>query len=92
MERMETNLTSVQKNMTTKFTNLERNMETKLGNLEKNMAKNNLVNVEVKMAQMKTDMDVKFETVNEVKGLKTVLVEAFDQVKDVLVKMEDKTQ
>ena len=50
-----------------------------------------LANVEVKMVQIKTDMDVKFETVNnEVKGLKTALVEAFDQMKDVLVKLEDK--
>ena len=111
MKRIETNLTSVDKNMETKFTNLEKNMErkfgnleknmdTKLGNLEKNFGKNNtatvetrLANVEVKMVQMKTDMDAKFETVNnEVKGLKTVLVEAFDQMKDVLVKMDDKIE
>ena len=45
------------------------------------------------MVQIKTDMDAKFETVNnEVKGLKTVLVEAFDQMKDVLVKLEDKIE
>ena len=97
MERMETNQMHVEKNMETKFTNLEKNMETKLGNLEKNIAKNNtvifetrLANVEVKMTQMKQDIEAKFETVNnEVKGLKTALVEAFDQMKDVLVKMED---
>ena len=88
MARMETNLTNVEKHMETKFTNLEKNMDTKLGNLEKNITKNNL-----KMVQMKTDMDAKFETVNnEVKGLKTTLVEAFDQMKDVLVKMEDKKE
>ena len=96
-KNMETKFTNLEKNMETKFTNLEKNMDTKLGNLEKNFGKNNtatvetrLANVEVKMVQIKTDMDAKFETVNnEVKGLKTVLVEAFDQMKDVLVKMED---
>ena len=96
MARMETNQTNVEKNMETKLANLEKNMDTKLKNLEKNIAKNTatvetrLANVEVKIVQMKTDMDAKFETVNnEVKGLKTALVEVFDQMKDVLVKMED---
>ena len=52
-----------------------------------------MANVETKMAQMKTDIEGKFERVNnEVKGLKTALVEAFDQMKDVLVKMEDKKE
>ena len=92
MARIETNLTNVEKNMETKFTNLEKNMDTKLGNLEKNTAKNT-ANVEVKMAEMKTDMVTKYETVNnEVKGLKTALVEACDQMNVVLVKMEDKLE
>ena len=92
MARIETNLTNVEKNMETKFTNLEKNIDTKLGNLEKNTAKNT-ANVEVKMAEMKTDMVTKYETVNnEVKGLKTALVEAFDQMNVVLVKMEDKLE
>ena len=98
MAHMETNLANVEKNIETKFTNLENNMERKFENLEMNIAKNNtvifetrLANVEVKMAQMKQDIEAKFETVNnEVKGLKTALVEAFDQMKDVLVKMENK--
>ena len=102
MERMETNQTTVEKNMETKLTNLEKNMETKLETHIKNgdmtmkntaIIETRLANVEVKIAQIKTDMDAKFETVNnEVKGLKTVLVEAFDQMKDVLVKMEDKRE
>ena len=99
-KRMETNQTNVEKNMETKFTNLEKNIATKLGNLEEKITKNNtatvetrLANVEVKMAQMKTDMNAKFETANnEVKRLKTALVEAFDQMKDVLAKMEDKRE
>ena len=49
-----------------------------------------MANMETKMTQMKTDVEEKFETVNnEVKELKTALVEAFDQIKDVLIKMED---
>ena len=99
-KRMETNQTNVEKNMETKFTNLEKNMEKQFGNLEEKITKNNtatveirLANVKVKMAQIKTDMDAKFETANnEVKGLKTALVEAFDQMKDVLAKMEDKME
>ena len=83
--------------MEKKFGNLEKNIATKLGNLEEKITKNNtatrLANVEVKMAQMKTDMNAKFETANnEVKRLKTALVEAFDQMKDVLAKMEDKIE
>ena len=57
------------------------NMETKMKNVEKNMA------------DMKTDMEGKLEAVNnEVKGLKTALIEGFDEMKDVLVKMEDKRE
>ena len=42
------------------------------------------------MVNMKTDIEGKLEAVNnEVKGLKTALVEALDQMKDVLIKMED---
>ena len=102
MERMETNQTTVEKNMETKLTNLEKNMETKLETHIKNgdmtmkntaIIETRLANVEVKIAQIKTEMDAKFETVNnEVKGLKTVLVEAFDQMKDVLVKLDDKIE
>ena len=103
-KRMETN----QANVKTKFVNLEKNMNTRLDNLEKNIEirttnttmKNNtaimdtrMANMETKMAQMKTDIEGKFETVNnEVKGLKTALVEAFDQMKDILVKMDGKIE
>ena len=102
--RMETSQANVQKNMETRFTNLKKNMETKFTNLEDNIAtnkdaiiKNNtaimetqMANMETKMASMKTDMDAKLETVNnEVKELKTAFVEALDEMKDVLVKMEN---
>ena len=93
--RIETNQTNVEKNMETKLTNLEKNMETNMKNADTTMKNNTMIldtriaNVETKIAHLKTDMDAKFEAVhNEVKGLKTALVEAFDQMKDVLVKME----
>ena len=93
--RIETNQTNVEKNMETKLTNLEKNMETHMKNADTTMKNNTMIldtriaNVETKIAHLKTDMDAKFEAVhNEVKGLKTALVEAFDQMKDVLVKME----
>jgi hypothetical protein len=44
-------------------------------------------------ADIKTDMEGKLETVNnEVKGLKTALIQGFDEMKDVLAKMEDKIE
>ena len=101
--RIETNQANVEKNMETQFTNLKKNIERKFTILEDNIAthseatiKNNIAimetqmaNMETKMANMKTDMDAKLETVNnEVKELKTALVQVFDEMKDVLVKMD----
>ena len=64
------------------------NVETRMANVETRMA-----NVETKMVNMKTDIEGKLEAVNnEVKGLKTALVEAFDQMKDVLHLRTQKTQ
>ena len=52
-----------------------------------------MANVETKMVHMKTDIEGKLETVNnEVRGLKTALVKAFDQMKDVLGKMDSKKE
>ena len=49
-----------------------------------------LTNLEKKMNKISEDMEGKFEIVsNEVKGLKRSFVEAFDQMKDVLVRRED---
>ena len=77
MARMEINQANAEKNMETKFTNLEKNMETKFVNLEKNAA----------------DMDGKLKAVNnEVTELKTALIEGFTELKNVLVKMEDKKE
>ncbi|CAB4002330.1 RING finger 151-like isoform X2 [Paramuricea clavata] len=56
-------------------------MEKRMANLEKNMERN------------AADMAGKLEAVNnEVRGLKTALIEGFDEMKDVLVKMEDKKE
>ena len=98
-KKMETNLV----NLDTKFTNLVKNMETYMKNTDTTIKNNTamietrmanmetkMANVETKMVNMKTDIEGKLEVVNtEVKGLKTALVEAFDQMKDVLIKMED---
>ena len=57
------------------------NLEKKITNMEQNMEK--------KMNKNTEDMERKLEIVdNEVKELKTAVVEAFDQIKDVLVRME----
>jgi hypothetical protein len=47
--------------------------------------------METKMGNLEKNMEGKLELVNnDVRGLKTALIEGFDQVKDVLVKMEDR--
>ena len=105
-QNVETKLVNAVKNMVTRLDSLETNIETRMTNTD-TIIKNNtaimdarmanmetrMTNMETKMTHLKTDMDAKFETVNnKVKGLKTVLVEAFDQMKDILVKMEDKKE
>jgi N-acetylneuraminic acid mutarotase len=56
-------------------------VQTQIANVEKNMKRNT------------TDMEGKLEAVNnEVRGLKTALIQGFDEMKDVLVKMEDKIE
>ena len=75
---MEKRMAHVEKNMATSVI-----METKMANLERNVTRD--------IAEIKTDMKGKLEAVNnEVRGLKTALIKGFDEMKDVLVKMEDK--
>ena len=94
-ERIETNQANVEKYMETKFMNLEKKMQTHMNNTDTTMKNNTAImetrmaNMETKMVNMKTDIEA---VNNEVKGLKTALVESFDQMKDVLVKMEDKIE
>jgi hypothetical protein len=60
-------------------------MQNRIANVEKSIERNT--------ADIKTDMEGKLEAVNnEVRGLKTALIEGFDEMKDVLVKMEDKIE
>ena len=84
---METHLKNAQMHIVTNVANIEGKiacmetnvacMGTKITNLEKNSA----------------DMERNLEAVNnEVRGLKTALIEGFDEMKDVLVKMEDKIE
>ena len=92
MARVETNLGNVDKNIATSIVTIETHMKNADTTMKNNTAimEKRMANVETKIAQMKTDMDTKFDIANkEVKGLKTALVEAFDQMKDVLIKMED---
>ena len=102
-KNMETKLINSEKNMNTRLDYLENNNEIRTRNTDTTMKNNTAIidtrmanidtriaNMETKMAQMKTDIEGKFETVNnEVRGLKTALVEALDQMKGVLIKMED---
>ena len=62
------------------------NMEKKMENMEKKME-----NMEQNMADIKTgNMEEKLESVNnKVRGLKTALIQGFDQIKEVLVRMEE---
>jgi hypothetical protein len=77
---MEKRIANVEKNMATKET-----MKTEIANVQKNVEKN--------MERNAADMEGKLEAVNnEVRGLKTALLEGFDEMKDVFVKMEDKIE
>ena len=96
--RIETNQANVQKDVEKKFANLEKNMATNT-TMQNNMAiletklAESVEKNEQNMAKNTAYMEGKLEAVNnEVKGLKTALVEAFDQMKDVLVKMDDKIE
>ena len=77
---MEKRMANVEKNMAT-----SKIMETKMANVERNMTSD--------IAEIKTDMEGKLEAVNnEMRGLKTVLIEGFDETKDVLAKMEERIE
>ena len=98
IKRIETNQANVQKDMEKKFANLEKNMATNT-TMQNNMAiletklAESVEKNEQNMAKNTAYMEGKLEAVNnEVKGLKTALVEAFDQMKDVLVKMDGKIE
>ena len=70
-------------------------MDTKMKNIQTSMANmdTRIANVEKNIQKITADMDGKFEAVNnKVTGLRTVLVEAFNEMKDVLIKMEDKIE
>ena len=76
--------------MSITLANMEKKVETNMAYMQL-MEKNMATKIERSIADIKTDMEEKLGVVdNEVKGLKTALVECFEQVKDVLVKMEDR--
>ena len=71
---------------------MEKKMETNMAAIDTKLTKMeaNMVNMERNIANIKTDMGGKLDTVNnEVRGMKTALIEGFDQMKEVLVKMEE---
>ena len=106
MEKRLTRIETSQENNQKKIANLEKNIVTnveaqvKIANttmqnnmaiLEERLAESVEKIVEQKLTKNTANMEEKLRAVsNEVKGLKTALVEAFDQMKDVLVKMEEK--
>ena len=85
MAKMATAMESCMNDIQTNVANVQTVVQTQIANVEKNMERNS--------ADIKTDMEGKLEAVNnEVRGLKTALIEGFDEMKDVLVKMEDKIE
>ncbi|XP_028416992.1 kelch-like protein 40b [Dendronephthya gigantea] len=80
-------MANIEKNMVTNKT-----VETKVTNLEKNVATVGN-NIEKNTADIKADMEGKHEAVNnKVDRLKTALVRAFDEMKDVLITIEGKKE
>jgi hypothetical protein len=88
-------MTKTLADMEKRMANVERNMTTNMGavvTMETHM-KNMHTSIATNAADIKTDMEEKLEAVNnEVRGLKTALIEGFDEMKDVLIKMEDKIE
>ena len=72
--------------------NIERNVKTNVANLETNVA-NLETNMRRDIADIKTHLDEKLKAISdEVVGVKSALVETFDQMKDILVKVEGKVE
>ena len=97
MARIETNQANVQKdmekNMETQIKNTNTTMQNNIAILETKLAESVERKFEQKLAKNIAYIEEKFEAVNnEVKGLKTALAEAFDQMKDVLIKMNGKKE
>ena len=91
LTNMEKRIANVEKNMETNFKNIQTNMtkmDTRMANVEKNIEKNML-----KMEKNTANMEEKIEEINnKVKGSQTALIEAFNEMKDVLVKVEENTR
>ncbi|CAB4000400.1 RING finger 151-like [Paramuricea clavata] len=101
MARIETNLATVETNVATNMAKMATAvaMETRMNDMQTNVANvetqiaNVEKNIEMNMERNSADMEGKLEAVNnEVRGLKTALIQGFDEMKDVLVKMEDKIE
>ena len=88
LTNMEKRIANVEKNMETNFKNIQTNMakmDTRMANVEKNIEKN--------MQKMEKNIADKFDIINHnVTGSQTALIEAFNEMKDVLLKMEDKIE
>ena len=94
-KNLDKNMETHMKNTDTTMRNNTAIIETRMADVETRMenVETRMENVETKMAHMKTDLEGKLDAVNnEVKGLRTALVEAFNEMKDVLVKMDGKKE
>ena len=84
--------------MTKTLADMEKRMattEARIANVEKNVASmgTKITNVEKNMERNAADMEGKLEAVNnEVRGLKAALIEGFDEIKDVLVEMNEENR
>ena len=93
-------MANMEKNAVTKMAalNTEKNIQTNVANIEKRIEnmetkvvamETKLTNVEKNMADIKTDIEGKIKTVDDkVTGLKTALIEGFNELKDVLLEIK----
>ena len=87
-DEMTTTLAEMEKRMA----NLENGMEQNLKSTQKNLV-TEINNVQANMTNMKADVEGKLDAVNnDVRGLQTALIDAFNEMKDVLVKMDKKIE
>ena len=84
-KKMQTNMVYLETKIERACQEHDKDILTKMANVETNMT----TKIERNIADIKIDMEAKLGAVNnEVKELKTALIECFDQVKEALIKIE----
>ena len=94
LKNMERNVTAnIERNVGTKVSEMERNVAANIKKMEKNVTASMERNVVTKVSEMEKTLATSMKNIERnVTRLKTAMVEDFDEIKDVLVKVDDKIE